>query len=471
MSNNLFKYQNWFNTKNINLPEPACSDNVDLNSYGIILWNESDLQKIYKKSGKLAKNNEFQFHYWILNYRHQAKDGSILDIAIPTCMFNYEQEVSPAHIDFELKDVGAISNKVIPLNNIKINEILNSTFQQDIEKLFNLKFEPIAVNISSCHRHPGSAEHQSFSGTDLSTNKKDIGIVFPFESAKENKPNFAAIVGIDQNNLMKIAHCEYRTANGTINKDLKYIKHKCTSIITRDNKKVSDINKIFGDESFVKHYAKYNNTREHEIINQLAMIFKNIKFEASTDAIIEDNIKLRKSFQTTNNNKMLNLFSNSPEVSKEEYKKAKHDLEKYKNFKILTDDELNNYSTLELDVVYKKIYELYYDKKYDEPEEYFSFGDEEYRTDVMFEIKLIQDDVLYEIADAKDIIKEFELEQKENKKNKQQSKKKQTTIKKKETYLPLKEMHEYFIKKGYKEHYIKSFTYMQLHNMIQKEIK
>ena len=78
---------------------------IDLKHHGIILQKHSIIQKMYEQSGPNAKSNEFQMHYWMLVFRHTFDDGGFFDIAVPTCYFNYEQFVSTAHVDFEMKDV------------------------------------------------------------------------------------------------------------------------------------------------------------------------------------------------------------------------------------------------------------------------------------------------------------------------------------------------------------------------------
>jgi len=136
-------------------PKPInIKDKVVSANHGVILLSDKAMQEILINSGPLAKSNEFQVHYWFLNLRFRAADNSILDIAIPTVYFNYKQEVTSVHIDFDLKDVEAISEKLLPIHNSKVAEITNSNFISNLETKLNITFELSSVNFGSQHRHP-----------------------------------------------------------------------------------------------------------------------------------------------------------------------------------------------------------------------------------------------------------------------------------------------------------------------------
>jgi len=135
-------------------PKPAFKTCKDAGNQGIVLFNSADLKSIRDKSGPLTKQNEYQVHYWALVFRHKAADDSILDIAIPTTFFNYEQTVSSAHIDFELTDVDDVSDAVLPIHNMKAREILDSNFKNQLEARFGVKFEVFSSPLSQSHKHP-----------------------------------------------------------------------------------------------------------------------------------------------------------------------------------------------------------------------------------------------------------------------------------------------------------------------------
>ena len=91
---------------------------------GILYWNQKTLEQITKLSGPLAKNNEYQVHYWALVARFKFDDDSTMDVAFPTAIFNYKQEVSSAHIDFELSDVNVVSTAIEPVHNVVANKLI-----------------------------------------------------------------------------------------------------------------------------------------------------------------------------------------------------------------------------------------------------------------------------------------------------------------------------------------------------------
>ncbi len=219
----------WFNTKTDKVKGTRISDTNDLTSHGILLFSQSTLQEIYKNSGPNAVGNEFQAHYWALVFRHVATDGSFLDIAFPTVFFNYPQQVTSAHIDFEMKDVHAMSEKLRPVHNAQVAKLLKTNLQDRLEVLFKCEFEPVSVNLCNIHRHPGSSNRQGFSGTDLDTNPKEHGIVYPFKKAKDT-PSFASIMAVD-NGVCNFAHSEYRIANGELDKDLQYVQNRSCAIV------------------------------------------------------------------------------------------------------------------------------------------------------------------------------------------------------------------------------------------------
>lgn len=282
---------------------------------GYIFYMQKDLQTIYEKSGPHAYDNEFQVHYWFLNFRYQAEDKSIIDIAIPTCYFNYEQFVTGGHVDFELKDVGPISDKLLPVHNMKVNELIAMDIQNKIEAIFQnkLKFEAISVNLGTMHRHPGQSASQSFSSTDLNINVKTeqhaLGVVFPLAEAEDDKPSFSAIIALDsdtggyswQNNvkskkIANLAHCEYRNANGKIQTGLHYEKNRCIAFNVMPSERPSDVEMMFGAKPTRRSITKFSNTEstlfEPEI--KLLEIFEELEatWEASTHLVIPENVKL-----------------------------------------------------------------------------------------------------------------------------------------------------------------------------------
>lgn len=211
---------------------------------GIVLLRQSDLQSIYEKSGPLAKNNEFQVHFWAINFRARYADNSIIDITIPTVYFNYKQEVSSAHIDFEMSDVVTVSEKAAKLHHTIANRINNTSFATILEQLLRTSIEVTSTDYNSIHRHPGSSKHQSFSSTDLKKDPDNHGIVYSLESGTE-KPNFAGIMAIDSG-VCNLAHMEYRVVNGEVYKDLTYKQCRCHAIVLNDIDNRSMVEQLLG---------------------------------------------------------------------------------------------------------------------------------------------------------------------------------------------------------------------------------
>lgn len=285
---------------------------------GYIFYMQKDLQSIYEKSGEHAYSNEFQVHYWFLNFRYKAPDNSIIDIAIPTCYFNYEQFVTSGHVDFELKDVGPLSEKVMPIHNMKVNELLAAGIDKKISAIFDdkLEFEAISVNFGTLHRHPGQSASQSFSNTDLNvkvvTERDALGIVFPLADAEDDKPSFSAIIALDgesyysggiyssvqptSKKTANLAHCEYRVANGKIQNELHYEKNRCISFNVIAPEHPSFVEKMFGGKQIRKTIIKYSNTDNSLFQKEIELleIFEEIEtsWSASTDLVLAENVKL-----------------------------------------------------------------------------------------------------------------------------------------------------------------------------------
>ena len=221
------------------------------------------MQSIYEKSGPLAKNNEFQVHFWAINFRARYEDNSIIDITIPTVYFNYKQEVSSAHIDFEMSDVVTVSEKAAKLHHTIANRINNTSFATMLEQLLCTSIEVTSTDYNSIHRHPGSSKHQSFSSTDLKKDPDNHGIVYSLESGTE-KPNFAGIMAIDSG-VCNLAHMEYRVVNGKVYKDLTYKQSRCHAIVLNDIDNRSMVEQLLG----APHTDYYLKTVESAVSEQL----------------------------------------------------------------------------------------------------------------------------------------------------------------------------------------------------------
>lgn len=202
-------------------------------------------------------------HFWAINFRARYADNSIIDVTIPTVYFNYKQEVSSAHIDFEMSDVVTVSEKAAKLHHTIANRINNTSFATMLEQLLRTSIEVTSTDYNSIHRHPGSSKHQSFSSTDLKKDPDNHGIVYSLESGTE-KPNFAGIMAIDSG-VCNLAHMEYRVVNGKVYKDLTYKQSRCHAIVLNDIDNRSMVEQLLG----APHTDYYLKTVESAVSEQL----------------------------------------------------------------------------------------------------------------------------------------------------------------------------------------------------------
>ena len=270
---------------------------------GIILLNHKSIQAIYDQSGPLASSCEFQVHYWTLNLRFRAPDNSLLDIAIPTCYFNYEQLVSGGHIDFEMEDVKDFSAKLEPLHNMKVNELLATDIIPKLSSIFSVEFEAMSSDINSIHKHPGGSSRQAFSGTDLMKTPNNLGVVFPLESGSNDTPNFAGIMALD-GKVNNTAHYEYRVVNGTLGTDIEYVKGMCTAITVKPTEHPSAIASLFGKTVTSQSTRRYSGgASAHPLFDEVQDLaedlYLNLGYEANVAAVRPENVKAKSRTTTT----------------------------------------------------------------------------------------------------------------------------------------------------------------------------
>ena len=269
---------------------PKIKDYLDTSNLGIMLVSHRAMQEIYSNSGKLARSNEFQVHYWFLNFRFTASDNSIIDVAIPTVYYNYAQTVSSATIDFDLKDVIAMSKAVEPVHNMLCTQILESGIQSKIEDIIGSKVEAISMDYGSIHKHPGSSKHQSFSGTDLAKEADEPGVVYPLKDATLT-PNFAGIMALDSNTC-NIARYEYRIATGTLGEDIEYDNGMCATFVADEKHYPSEVEKLVGKLPTQDSYELYDNMKENTFTDKFKLIAEELLtvFSPMTKFINPDNL-------------------------------------------------------------------------------------------------------------------------------------------------------------------------------------
>lgn len=271
-------------------------DKLNPHNAGITLWTHEALQAITKNSGPLTKTNEYQVHYWSLNFRKKFVDDSIIDISIPTVFFNYEQQVSGAAIDFELKDVEAISDMIKPLHDVevsKLDKLLAGTFLKDFQ------FQSVALN--SLHKHPGG-RRQGFSGTDLKTDHEhNTGIVFPLAQA-DIQANFASIMCIDGGTTY-LAHSEYRIANGKVSDDkgISYYEGRCCSYIKVPKPSQSEAEAFLDLEVEDLSYMEGRGLEASPLLDKVTELWDSLDYQSNTDFIKEANVSKKEAVVTSRN--------------------------------------------------------------------------------------------------------------------------------------------------------------------------
>lgn len=203
------------------------SDVKSKKHFGILLSTQQSVEEFQAKSGmKKAFTTEYQYHYWALVARIKI-DGEVLDIGIPTVLFNYKQEVSGAAVDFHLNDVEEASERNKNAAEIIGNIIVKSSFGDFLRTTFSTALEWMNVPMNTCHVHPGQLS--SFSGTDYAKTVNDPGICFPLANPTE-QPSFSSIIchQPQNGNIGKIVRTEYRNASRDGNV-IKYLHGACFS--------------------------------------------------------------------------------------------------------------------------------------------------------------------------------------------------------------------------------------------------
>lgn len=271
----------------------AIIDTINAANYGVIALPQSCLQDIFKRSGPLATSSEFQVDYWNLVFRHTFADSSIFDVAVPLAFFNYPQEVSGARIDFEMKDVSDISSQLQPVANKLAGDVLATSFPIDLAAAFNLTFEPLLVPLNTIHRHPGGSAHQGFSGTDLTKNAAEHGVVYPWKVAEADTSNFAGIMAIDAG-ICNLAHMEYRLVTGTLGTDIHYKQGNCAafSFITKQQ---SQAQALLSSESTLSVVQKTKGNIHDSAAATLKQLYSELfsLFTPMTDFVFAEHVTAR----------------------------------------------------------------------------------------------------------------------------------------------------------------------------------
>lgn len=374
--------------KNSLLPsfKPAIFQVTDLKNLGIHYWTEEAITAIAKNSGPLASHNEFQVHYWALVARYRLKDGSIIDYCFPTVFFNYPQQVTSAHIDFELKDVSEKSQALEPVHTGIVNSILLPQLKA-FQESNNITFtEILSVAMNTLHRHPTGVA--SFSGTDLHKNHKtDTGIVFPLKTANVT-PSFSSII---YNNPAKLVRTEYRIATGnTEHADgITYKKGRCFAYVKGSVTHTSDVEKLLGIEDFNNSYTFSDQCPE--LPEVLKLLLNEIDYQPSVEFVDAVNVEAKSYYHTLTAFNKVASAKGKKEKSKES-KTSISSMEKYYNITFKTDTEIDNMTVPELLSYIKTLESARWTEDYEFfPEEYQPHTVASLKEDV-YELLLIMED-------------------------------------------------------------------------------
>ena len=199
-------------------------DKKDFDIFGIQLhdaWVLEQFQELSGMSGPYTK--EYQHHYINLVAR-MKQDRQELNIAIPLVLFNYEQIVGGAHVEFELEDVDDMQEEAMKIAEKKAKEVLNSAIGKYLTDIGFKNFEIHGYN--NIHVHPGQL--LSFSGTDYKKDINNPGVVFPLHDCKD-APIFSGII-THVNNYAQLGHMEFRIASKVKN-NVIYKHGRCLTII------------------------------------------------------------------------------------------------------------------------------------------------------------------------------------------------------------------------------------------------
>lgn len=295
-------------------------DGVNLNNFGILLHDMKAIEDFQDKSGMAgAYRVEYQHHYVSAVGRINA-GGQILDIAIPLVMYNYDQQVSGAAIEFHLNNVTAKNKEALPLAVKKFEELQQCSMFEKLTKIGFVDWE--ISGFHSNHQHPSGVN--GFSGVDLRTNIHNPGVCFPL-SKGENACNFAGIMQ-HKENFSEIIRTEYRVFNGKDGEDKYYSKGRCLTLVRGyDNPAIEEepdigdgpIDAIFGTtrpkpkpkprEKDRKDYILkdgFTSTEGDNIGKEIMTMWKECNFTIDTSMILEKHIK-RAGYNTGKQN---NLF-------------------------------------------------------------------------------------------------------------------------------------------------------------------
>jgi hypothetical protein len=279
-------------------PVKKIVDVVSNNHFGLLLTTQKQIEDFQTKSGMMKKYvSEYQYHYWALVGR--VKLGSdVLDIAIPTAVFNYKQTVSSGAVGFHLNDVETESNNAKSIAEQKSLEIINGDLGRKITEMLPI-IEWIMTPFNTCHVHPGQLA--SFSGTDYSKTINDPGIVFPLDEPSE-QASFSSILCHSKDNSARMVRTEYRFANFEEGNNV-YKHGVCVQYVKGYREEYTEEMSPIAQMFFGEPKAKVKEVEDYHMkdrcddrdmtgsfIEKIVEIFKDSDYEPDTSLVFESNI-------------------------------------------------------------------------------------------------------------------------------------------------------------------------------------
>lgn len=215
---------------------------------------------------------------------------------------------------------------------------------------------------------------QNFSSQDKSKSLNNLGVVFPFDEAEDDKPIFSGIM-ITNKKRNVIAHFEYRTATGKLSDNLVYTESRCAALVSKPSTTPSFVASMFGAQSKSNNYSALKSCKTNNYFDEVQTAFDQMNFTAFTDTVIAENVipKPTTIFRSQNHNQWnnnswnqnQNSINNSfdilePLVTLSDYNDASLVLNNLAEFNALTTKELDSLTMTSLLDYYESWYTAAY---------------------------------------------------------------------------------------------------------------
>ena len=254
-----------------------------------IIYDMDAIKEFSKSCLLYAKENEFQVGYEALHIEIK-KDEKIVNIVIPTCYYNFKQEVTHSFIDYHLNDVQKSYEEIKNKVNVKkefeslLNEIKN------LEQL-GLKISFKVGDFGSIHRHPIKCK---FSMQDLKNDPNETGIIYRKATFKGLQVDSIIYIPNNQAEKTQLFHSEARRVDvKEVENGIKgtYTKQDCFNVYfsKKGFAKKIDFNDILNLKEIKdkkEKYHKYQNKKSKcLLIDEVMRIYKELNFSVNINEI------------------------------------------------------------------------------------------------------------------------------------------------------------------------------------------